>query len=100
MFDVLNCILYEGVVLEVVVEQDSQSVRFMANYERDGDTITLRALHVEGPGSNSTGIAGLRLVGQQVLEFLNARFLEVHGAPRTTGINPGRTPMALRFSRQ
>lgn len=100
MFDLLELRLHEQLVLEVRIEDDDRRVEFMADYGRAGGTITLNALHAEGPGANVIGIEGLRLIAKEVLEFLNAEILEVHGAIRTTGAGPGRLPGRAVFRRR
>ena len=100
MFDLLGCVLHQQSVLEVNVEDAGQQATFMADYTRSGTVIRLDALHAEGPGPNIIGIQGIRLVAQEVMEFLNADVLEIQGAVRTTGAVPGRVPLPFSIRRR
>jgi hypothetical protein len=100
MFDLLEVTLHAQTVLEVGVEEGGQRVDFMADYRRTDVVVTLGALHAEGPGPNILGLSGVRIIAQEVLEFLNAETMEIQGAVRTSGARPGRLPGAVVFKRQ
>jgi len=59
---------------------------------KDGDTLTLDGLHIDGPGANSVGPAGLRQLVEQLGRQQGAKQVVVNGGARTTGTDIGRAP--------
>ena len=100
MFDELHCILYAGAVIEIIVEQDGFRLQFLADFARSDGIIRLSRMHVESEAPSRIPAGLLKLVGQAVLEFLNAQVLEILGARRTTGSTPGRIPGTVRYERK
>ena len=63
-------------------------------------TLLLRRAHVQGATANAVGAANLMVVVQAFLEVMGYNGLEIEGAVRTTGANPGHTPRVFRFTRR
>jgi hypothetical protein len=65
-----------------------------------GATLVVRGIHMQGAGSNAIGNGNLMVMAQALLERMDYDGLEVEGAVRTTGANPGRRPGPFRFRRR
>ena len=75
-------------------------LRLMGEVTVDTDAgLVLSGCHIEGPGANRVGIGHLRMIATIALEETGYEWIEIQGADRTTGANPGRRPRPLRFSR-
>ena len=71
----------------------------LSEVEVASDHIVVRNLHVQGDVRIKWGGSKLRLIGRLIAEKLDVDYIEVHGAVRTTGANPGRRPGVVRLSR-
>lgn len=85
-------------VVTVEFQTPAGMIKFMAEADERGSTLCLRKAHIEGPGANEVGVSNLRVLAAYVMEGMGYDEIEVEGASRTTGANPGRTPRPLRFT--
>ena len=69
----------------------------MAEAEFGGFDLTLRNLHIQGPGGNSVGSRYLRRLAQWTMDLVDVDELRIEGATRTSGANPGRRPALVIF---
>lgn len=76
------------------------SIMGEAEEAEDGTVLCLLGMHIEGPGANEVGRANLRVLADFVMEEMGYDAIEVEGAARTTGANPGRRSRRLRFPRR
>jgi hypothetical protein len=93
---------YEDADFPVVVAEigtPAGVVTVLAEVVERGQTLILRGLHLQGLSPNEIGAANLRLIARVVMEETGYDAIEIEGAARTTGANPGRRPRVLRFTR-
>jgi hypothetical protein len=98
-FEILDDLSDDPVVAVTVVTPEGE-LRMMAEVEQDGTTLKLLGLHVQGLKPNTVGPGNLRVIAEAVMERMGYDGLEIEGAVRTTGINPGHRPARLRFKRR
>ncbi len=65
-----------------------------------GSLLVVRAAHIQGGGPNTVGAGKLMVVAQALMERMDYDGLEIEGAVRTSGANPGRRPGSVRFARR
>ena len=70
-------------------------IEVIAAMTREGDTLILAGLHIEGPGSGSLGIGPLRDFARRLGRQQRVRRVVVFGARRTTGASQGHTPRPM-----
>ncbi|RVU20252.1 hypothetical protein [Methylobacterium oryzihabitans] len=89
-------------ILTGVVATPAGTVKVMAEVSFTEGGLILRGLHMHSQvgGANAFGAVHLRHLAQAVMETFDVGSLEVAGASRTTGANPGRRPGRLRFTRK
>jgi RHS repeat-associated protein len=78
-----------GGVTEYAVDTPAGKISIMADVSKTGDTLTLDNFDIDGPGRNSLGAVGLRVLAQQLGRQEGVSQVVIRGAPRTTGPNPG-----------
>ena len=61
--------------------------------------LVVRDLHIGGDVHVTWGWSRLRRLGRVIAEKLDVDYIEIRGAVRTTGANPGRRPGVVRLSR-
>lgn len=78
------------------------TVKVMAEVSYENSVLALSGLHIhsQSGGANTFGASHLRNLAQAVMETFDVGSLEVAGARRTSGANPGRRPSPLRFTRK
>ncbi len=79
----------EGRVTIFTLGTPAGEVGILAEVSENGTTLILDGVHIEGPGANAVGIACLRTLAEVVMEELGYDAIDIQGAPRTTGANPG-----------
>jgi hypothetical protein len=89
----------EGDILTFRAEVEGHEVLVMAECLLEEAGLTLRGLHIEGPGPRMVGVAGLCALAAALMEAAGVDHVAIEGAARTTGAGPGRSPRRLRFSR-
>ncbi|BDA83842.1 hypothetical protein Sa4125_13840 [Aureimonas sp. SA4125] len=62
-------------------------------------SIEVHGLHVGGNAETRWGWSTLRRIGRLIAERLDVDEINLHGAIRTTGANPGRRPRSWRIAR-
>jgi hypothetical protein len=87
-----SCLLFDVVTSDGVLQ-------LLADVEIADDHLVVRDLHVGGDAQLRWGWSKLRAIGRLIAEKLDVDYIEVHGAVRTTGANPGRRPGVVRLSR-
>ena len=87
-------------VITLLVTTPAGRLSFVAEAIMLGTVLRLRGVHVQDGGRNAIGAANLMVIAQAMLEGMDLDGLEVEGALRTTGANPGRRPGVIRFSRR
>jgi len=92
--------MIDGTVVAALIATPLGTLRFIAEPELIGSTLTLHRTHLQGNIANQVGIANLHVLAQVLMERLGVDGLIVKGAIRTTGAHPGRQPGALRFIRK
>jgi len=60
--------------------------------------IVVKGMHLGGDPSIKWGWSKLRALGRTIAEKLDVDYIEIHGAVRTTGANPGRHSSPVRLS--
>jgi hypothetical protein len=87
-----------GVIhLEVKTAQGVYEV--VANVVQKGSTFVLEGAHIQGTEGMFGGVAllkELRAAAKQFGQMVGAEWVEVQGAVRGSGVNPGHTPPAFR----
>jgi hypothetical protein len=87
----------DGDVVRWVATTPKGNIEMIAKVTRDGDTLHLNGLHIDGPGGNELGIRGIRDLAVDLGRQHGVKKLVVHGGTRTTGANPGRVPRPVTF---
>ena len=64
---------------------------------KEGDTLVLRGLHIDGPGAGSLGLRELRNLATDLGRQQGAKRVTIYGGTRTTGANPGHVPRPITF---
>jgi hypothetical protein len=75
-------------------------ILIMAEVEERGRTLRLLRTHIHSRGSNTVGLTNLRLLADIAMERMDYDAIEVEGAVRTSGANPGHRPRTIRFARR
>lgn len=74
-------------------------LQLLGDVEIADDHFVVHNLHIGGDAQVQWGWSKLRKLGRLIAEKLDVEYIEVHGAVRTTGANPGRRPGIVRLSR-
>lgn len=80
-----------------VLDSPKGEIRVISSISKQGDTLILEGLHVEGPGANAVGKTGVRQFARDIGRTFGVKEVIIHGGQRTTGANPGRTPTPIRI---
>ena len=91
--------LTDDPVVTIEISTPAGTIKFMAEAEEAGAVLILRGAHVQGEAVGQIGVANLRAIVRIVVERLGYDAIEIEGAARTTGANPGRIPSRIRFTR-
>lgn len=85
-----------GDAIHVAVGTSKGEVQVVAIMAREGDTLILKRLDVQGAGANSLGIRELRglekAFAQEIGKHEGAKTVVIEGGKRQSGANPGRVP--------
>jgi hypothetical protein len=74
-------------------------LQLLGEVEIGSNYLVVCNLHIGGDAQVRWGWSRLRKLGRVIAEKLDVDYIEVHGAVRTTGANPGRRPGVVRLSR-
>lgn len=72
-------------------------VRVITGMTKEGDTLVLNGLHIDGPGAGALGLRELRHLATALGRQEGARRVTIYGGIRTTGAYPGHTPRPITF---
>ena len=78
-----------------VMPNGSYSVSDRAEMTKQGDTLVLKGLHMEGGGPGSMGVKELYEFARQLGKEQGVNKVVIEGAMRTTGVNPGSIPRTV-----
>ena len=84
-------------IIDVVTKDGA--LQAMGEMEVGSNHLIVRGLHIGGDAAVRWGWSKLRRLGRVIAEKLDVDYIEVHGAVRTTGANPGRRPRVVRLTR-
>lgn len=87
----------EGNLVEMVGKGARGEIRVLTEMTKQGDTLVLKGLHMEGAGAGSTGIRELREFARQLGKEQGVNKVVIEGAERTTGANPGHIPRTIEI---
>ena len=85
------CLLFNVITPDGVLQ-------LLGDVEMDRNHLVVRDLHIGGDAQVQWGWSKLRKLGGVIEEKFDVDYIEVHGAVRTTGANPGRRPGVVRLS--
>lgn len=89
----------EDPIFLVEVITPNGSLELLGEFEIGERNLVIRRAHLGGDPSKKWGWTLLRQLGRAIAEKLDVDEIEIHGAVRSTGANPGRKPRVLRFPR-
>jgi hypothetical protein len=92
--------LTDDPVVTVFVTTPAGLVTLIGEVFDRGAVLVLRGVHIQDATPNRIGAANLMVMAQALMERLEYDGLEIEGAARTTGANPGHRPGRLRFRRR
>jgi hypothetical protein len=72
-------------------------IMVMGTLDVDGRCYQLHGAHLDGPGANRVGLAGLWAIVRAFAEQFDVDEIAIQGAARTTGARPGHVPWAIRW---
>ena len=72
-------------------------IRVLTEMTKQGDTLVLKELAIDGPGRGTMGIRELREFARQLGRQQGASEVVIEGGRRLTGANPGRIPHTIRI---
>ena len=84
-------------IIEIVTPHGRLMV--MGEVEVFADFLVIKGMHVGGDAALRWGWSRLRRLGRSIAEKLDVEYIEIRGAVRTTGANPGRQPSRVRLLR-
>ena len=87
----------EGNLVEMVGKSASGEIRVLAEMTKQGDTLVLKGLHMEGGGPGSMGVGELFQFARQLGKENGVTKVIIEGAERTTGVNPGSIPRTVEI---
>ena len=86
------------VIYAVAQARNGEMMEIMASMRREGDTIILSGVHVQGSGSGALGtsaVGELRSLARDFASQEGASTLVIEGGRRSSGAGPGHVPRAL-----
>ena len=87
----------EGNLVEMVGKSTHGEIRVLTEMTKQGDTLVLKELAIDGPGRGTMGIRELREFARQLGRQQGASEVVIEGGRRLTGANPGRIPHTIRI---
>jgi hypothetical protein len=88
----IQIVQQEGNLVEMVGQSAKGEIRVLAEMTKQGDTLVLKGLHMQGSGPGSMGVRELYQFARQLGKEQGVTKVIVEGAERTTGVNPGSIP--------
>ncbi len=90
----------EDPVVTIVITTPAGRLTVAAEPVVSGTILVLRGTHLQDSRPNAMGAANLMVIAQALMERMEFDGVDVEGALRTTGANPGRRPGVVRFRRR
>jgi RHS repeat-associated protein len=87
----------EGNLVEMVGKSGQGEIRVLTEMTKQGDTLVLKGLHMEGAGRGSMGVRELFQFARQLGREQGVNKVIIEGAERTTGANPGSIPRTVEI---
>jgi hypothetical protein len=84
-------------VAELAATTAKGDITVITGMTKEGDTLILRGMHIDGPGAGSLGLRELRTLAKDLGRQQGAKRVTICGGTRTTGANPGHTPRPITF---
>lgn len=84
--------------MELAATTSQGEIHVITEMTRQGDTLLLTRLQIDGPGARSVGLQELRKLATDLARQQGANRMSIHGGVRTTGANPGHPPRPITFS--
>ncbi len=84
--------------LIVKIKTPDGDLDLLGEVEMYDNHIIARRVHIQGGGKGTMGWSKVREIGRLTAEKLDVEYIEIHGAVRSTGANPGRQPRKIRLS--
>ncbi|WP_420723157.1 hypothetical protein [Hwanghaeella sp. LZ110] len=89
-----------GDVVTLELQTPEGSLILMGNVTRFGRGVLLvEQVHIESVGASPMNRKKLNVMAAVVMEELDVNTIEIQGAVRTSGANPGRRPKPFPFDR-
>jgi hypothetical protein len=82
-----------------VIETPAGTVKLMGTVTVVDRELKIDGAHVQGLWPGALGIAGLRAIGQKLMEEVDADKILAQGGIRTTGCHKGKRPSPIRRNR-
>lgn len=79
----------DGDVVELAATTAKGEIRVITGMTREGDTLILKGMHIDGPGAGSLGLRELRNLATDLGRQQGARRVTISGGTRTTAPIPG-----------
>jgi hypothetical protein len=92
---VITVVERDGDAVELLGTTSNGQVAVIATESREGDTLFLSGLHIDGPGRGSMGIGDLRALARQYGRDQGVSRVVIQGAARSTGRSIGRVPSEI-----
>jgi len=82
-------------VVDFTVKGQKGTIEMMGNPVRQGDTLILKKVHIDGPGAGTIGRADLKSMVQAFGKQQGVKKVVIEGAARTTGKMVGKVPRPI-----
>lgn len=96
---ILDSDMSESPYFIIDVNTPDARLQIMGKFEIGSDYLIVTGLHIGGDPTVTWGWPKLRGLGRAIAEKLDVDYIDIHGAVRTTGANPGRRPRSVRLTR-
>jgi RHS repeat-associated protein len=84
--------------LGFVLKSDKGEIQIFAkSVTQQGDTLMIDDLSIQGAGANTVGLSSTRQYARDIGKAFGAKEVIIQGGRRTSGANPGRTPVPIRI---
>jgi RHS repeat-associated protein len=93
----IEIVQQEGNLVEMVGKSAQGEIRVLTEMTKQGDTLVLKGLHMEGAGPGSMGVRELYQFVRQLGREQGVKKVIIEGAERTTGANPRSIPRTVEI---
>jgi len=91
----IEIVQQEGNLVEMVGKSAQGEIRILAEMTKEGDTLVLKGLHMQGQGPGSMGVRELFQFARQLGREQGVTKVVIEGAERSTGANIGSIPRTV-----